>query len=110
MRKGTYGINDQGLVMKTAADDVIDVALDFDIFFKQGGYDFIAGGDGTLHFGWKGGLLGPEILWRTKDTAPGETPGTINLSTKWNFVPAGDPNHEEFRWRLGETGGTSNPA
>lgn len=110
MPKGTYGINEQGLIMKTAANDVIDVALDFDIFFKQGGYDFIAGGDGTLHFGWKGGLLGPEILWRTKDTALGQTPGTLNLSTKWNYVPANSELGNEFRWRLGETGGSSAPA
>lgn len=110
MAKGTYGINEQGLIMKTAANDVIDVALDFDIFFKQGGYDFIAGGDGTLHFGWKGGLLGPEILWRTKDTALGQTPGTLNLSTKWNYVPANSELGNEFRWRLGETGGSSAPA
>lgn len=109
MPKGTYGINSQGLVMKTAPNDVIDVALDFDIFFKQGGYDFIAGGDGTLHFGWKGGLLGPEILWRTQGTEPGQTPSTLNLSTKWNFVPADSTLGNEFRWRLGETGGTSTP-
>lgn len=109
MPKGTYGINKEGLIMKTAPNDVIDVALDFDIFFKQGGLDFTAGGNGVLHFGWKGGLLGPELLWRTKGTAGDDTPSALNLSSKWNFVPADSELGNEFKWRLGETGGASSP-
>lgn len=111
MQEGTYGINEEGIIMKAKEGGIIDVALDFDLFFKTGGKDFTPGGEGALHFGWAGGLKDPEILWRTRDGNDPHRQGVLNLSTKWNFVPSNDPIYEdnEFRWRLGETGGTSSP-
>ncbi len=114
MLSGTLGLDQDGIVMKTP--DTIDVALDFDMFHKTGGDDFTPGGRGLMHFGWLGSLKDPELLWRTKGAAGGvNTPGVINLSSRWNFVGANDPiaiadPSKEFRWRLGETGGASEPA
>jgi hypothetical protein len=112
MGSGTFGINPEGIVMKTP--DTIDVALDFDMYHKTGGADFTPGGRGLMHFGWLGSLKDPELLWRLKGSAGALTPGVLNLSSRWNFVGADDPiaisdPSKEFRWRLGETGGTASP-
>jgi uncharacterized protein DUF6160 len=112
MEAGTFGINSEGIRMATT--DTIDVALDFDIYHKTGGADFTPGGRGLMHFGWLGSLKDPELLWRTKGAAGASTPGALNLSSRWNFIGASDPEaiadpSKEFRWRLGETGGTASP-
>lgn len=108
MPRGTLGITPDGLRMAT--DGVIDVVLDVDLFHKTGGPDFTAGGLGMMHFGWLGGLSDPEILWRAKGAAGAATPGLINLSTRWNYVPAGSTAGNEFRWLLGETSYSQTPA
>lgn len=111
MAQGALGINNEGIRMAT--DGTINVALDTDLFFKTGGDDFTPGGRGLQHFGWLGSLKEAELLWRTKGASadPSQTPGAINLSSRWNYIGASEGSYnEEFRWRLGETGGTSNPA
>src|SRR5690554_2895230 len=109
MPAGTLGIDADGIKMATTG--TIDVALDADVFFKTGGVDFTPGGRGLQHFGWLGGLKDPELLWRTQDASDPRRPGLLNLSTRWNYVTRAEASsyNEEFRWRLGETGGTATP-
>lgn len=129
MKHGKLGLTDEGIVMNTLGqalpESIIDVALDFSIFFKQGGQDFTPGGRGLMYFGWLGGLKDVELIWRTGGAWSGVTAGPggvgtvydinnqsggLNFSSRWDFVSAadaaslGEPDRE-FRWVLGETTG-----